>query len=397
MDDFYKPFPFVSTTAQELSDKSRLKKNVLLDFLIECGMQGTNDYYIDMKDCISRQTFNDCFDEEKIHKADPRGELYKQGYLNSFSLIMNSRNDMYIAVTHATEEKEDTIIHFDDEMKNILFSAYPYKVCICDEFNNGFISAFADSMQKAVKDARYANNLVLQYKNRNEIKPVKVLDSKSNRVIGFVDIDSGDFIKNRRECLLSINAMDKKGHLNNDLYIGVMYMLQEICGEDYEQLDIRRADKMLFVIPDKYVQKVYEAVQSSDFADKAQMHKQNDFSLINAFSECSTPYSRHGRNRDIIEMPVKINTDALSCRMNDISCIPQEHISKAEFYISFDDKGGKLIAEYIAAGTESVKTETVTFPLSKNEQEFYKEKADNMFKGMSVDKMIDKSEKETER
>ena len=133
-----------------------------------------------------------------------------------------------------------------------------------------------------------------------------------------ISFDSGDFIKNRRECLLSINAMDKKGHLNNDLYIGVMYMLQEICGEDYEQLDIRRADKMLFVIPDKYVQKVYEAVQSSDFADKAQMHKQNDFSLINAFSECSTPYSRHGRNRDIIEMPVKINTDALSCRMTPI-------------------------------------------------------------------------------
>ena len=347
---------------------------------------------VDFENKTARLSCED-LDIDTILKIDPENKFFKPEPM-LVSLWIKDSDIVNISV----HQSDSDVIPVPPETSRAIISSYRYKIEGYDkDADKHYLCGLTDDEQTAKTMVMQAYEYECQRKDtdreaRNvpDIDKVCVVRTEDGSVLGWRGWDTkGEFEYNNHEFLLTVNATDAK----NDLFVETVGILSKICGEDFEQLDIRRKENLAFIIPDRYVWEVSQYIRhngSEELKKYSTLDSYNywDTSLIVSGKPLDVPYVL---NKKEIEMPVEISTRCLLPRLNPLNAIPEDKLNETDFYVRFTrhllqdiTTSALLRAEFSKDGEKFIRE----IPLSKNEQEHFRKEADEMLKSMDLDKMF---------
>ena len=301
--------------------------------------------------------------DEEINEID----LYRKtftGTYNDIYLCFNSYGISHFQITSDSQKTFDVLLTLEQREK--LLEAFDYHICAYDkDKDRNILCALSKNLDEAKDIAALMMKAEMQRtdkeretRNVPDIDYVNIMDN-DDFCIGWVlynsDKEICEFEPNRMENILSVNGKDNE----EDMFLKTVKILEDVCGMDYENLDIRRKENLTFVIPDKYVDEVMDRVKD----DKRYSFSYNDFdtSLI-SLARCNKPCIR---NDNEVRMPVNIDKRVLSKRTNPLNSIPDDKLRGSEFFIVFGKNETYLEGRY-----DDTK---VKIPMTANEKDYFKD------------------------
>ena len=299
--------------------------------------------------------------DEEINEFD----LYRKtftGTYNDIWLCFNSFGISHFQITVDGEREFDVPLKLEQREK--LLEAFDYHICAYDkDKNRNILCALSKNLDEAkdiavlmMKAETQRTDKEREKRNVPDIDYVNIMDN-DDFCIGWVYYNSDkeicEYEPNRMENILSVNGK------NEDMFLKTVKMLEDVCGTNYRNLDVRRKENFTFVIPDKYVDEVMDRVKN----DERYSFSYYDFdtSLI-PLAKCDKPCIR---NDNEVRMPVIIDKRVLSKRTNPLNSIPDDKLRDSEFFIVFGKNETYLEGRY-----DDTK---VKIPMTANEKGYFKD------------------------
>lgn len=299
--------------------------------------------------------------DEEINEFD----LYRKtftGTYNDIYLLFDTYGISHFQITRDGMDEFDVPLKLEQREK--LLEAFDYHIYAYDkDKNRNILCALCKDLNEAkdisilmMKAETQRTDRERETRNVPDIDYVNIMDN-DDFCIGWVYYNSDkeicEYEPNRMENILSVNGK------NEDMFLKTVKMLEDVCGTNYRNLDVRRKENFTFVIPDKYVDEVMDRVKN----DERYSFSYYDFdtSLI-PLAKCDKPCIR---NDNEVRMPVIIDKRVLSKRTNPLNSIPDDKLRDSEFFIVFGKNETYLEGKY-----DDTK---VKIPMTANEKGYFKD------------------------